>query len=261
MSSIRLAKTRIFPTDRDPFAMSIKIIAMYRCSKQRRARKRIGGRKETKRLRTIGNWLQCRSHSSMHLQVPSYICAFQERKREKKKKKKKGRVFEQSNRWLFIILSRYIYIYIKLEVFHFFFSSIYFIPFSIHLYRITYAIFIRSRFFLLFFHSYPNPSCAIAAPLRARAITVLAKWICARTKVVYTRKGEREGREEREKEGGWGGGEKLQEFCPLSRFNLISTNWGFCSFIVHVSSPTNYTSRLAKIFTRKFLTYANNQSI
>lgn len=101
--------------------------------------------------------------------------------------------------------------------------------------------------FLLFFHSYPNPSCAIAAPLRARAITVLAKWICARTKVVYTRKGEREGREEREKEGGWGGGEKLQEFCPLSRFNLISTNWGFCSFIVHVSSPTNYTSRFAKI--------------
>lgn len=186
--------------------MSIKIIAMYRCSKQRRARKRIGGRKETKRLRTIGNWLQCRSHSSMHLQVPSYICAFQERKREKKKKKK-GRVFEQSNRRLFIILSRYIYIYKTRSISFFFFSSIYFIPFSIHLYRITYAIFIRSRFFT-FFHSYPNPSCAIAAPLRARAITVLAKWICARTKVVYTRKGEREGREERERGRREGGMEK-----------------------------------------------------
>lgn len=231
--------------------MSIKIIAMYRCSKQRRARKRIGGRKETKRLRTIGNWLQCRSHSSMHLQVPSYICAFQERKREKKKKKKKGRVFEQSNRRLFIILS-----------FHFFFFQV-FISFPfLFICIVSLMQFLFDLVFLLFFHSYPNPSCAIAAPLRARAITVLAKWICARTKVVYTRKREREGREERErKEGGWSGGEKLQEFCPLSRFNLISTNWGFCSFIVHVSSPTNYTSRFAKIFTRKFLTYANNQSI
>lgn len=217
--------------------MSIKIIAMYRCSKQRRARKRIGGRKETKRLRTIGNWLQCRSHSSMHLQVPSYICAFQERKREKKKKKKKGRVFEQSNRRLFIILS-----------FHFFFFQV-FISFPfLFICIVSLMQFLFDLVFLLFFHSYPNPSCAIAAPLRARAITVLAKWICARTKVVYTRKRERVGREERErKEGGWGGGEKLQEFCPLSRFNLISTNWGFCSFIVHVSSPTNYTSRFAKI--------------
>lgn len=157
MSSIRLAKTRIFPTDRDPFAMSIKIIAMYRCSKQRRARKRIGGRKETKRLRTIGNWLQCRSHSSMHLQVPSYICAFQERKREKKKKKKKGRVFEQSNRWLFIILSRYIYIYIKLEVFHFFFfkylfHSLFYSFVSYHL-----CNFYSISFFYFFFIHIPTP--------------------------------------------------------------------------------------------------------
>lgn len=242
--------------------MSIKIIAMYRCSKQRRARKRIGGRKETKRLRTIGNWLQCRSHSSMHLQVPSYICAFQERKREKKKRKKKDE--SSSNRIdNYLLFYLVIYIYIKLEVFHSFFFFQVFISFPfLFICIVSLMQFLFDLVFLLFFHSYPNPSCAIAAPLRARAITVLAKWICARTKVVYTRKREREGREERErKEGGWGGGEKLQEFCPLSRFNLISTNWGFCSFIVHVSSPTNYTSRFAKIFTRKFLTYANNQSI
>lgn len=210
--------------------MSIKIIAMYRCSKQRRARKRIGGRKETERLRTIGNWLQCRSHSSMHLQVPSYICAFQERKRERKKnRKKKGRVL-QSNRRLFIILS----LIYRARNISFFFSSIYFIPFSSF---VSYHVcnFDSISFFFFFFHSDPNPSCAIAAPLRARAIIVLPKWICARTKVVYTRKKEKRG------ERGWGE-EKLQEFCPLSRFNLISTNWGFCSFIVHVSTTrTNYT--------------------
>lgn len=240
--------------------MSIKIIAMYRCSKQRRARKRIGGRKETKRLRTIGNWLQCRSHSSMHLQVPSYICAFQERKREKKKKKKKGRVFEQSNRRLFIMLSRYIYI--KLEVFHsFFFSSIYFIPFSIHLYRITYAIFIRSRFFTFFSFISQPLLCYRRATACTCDYSACKVNLCSNKSCIYSKGGEGGKRGERErKKGGWDG-EKLQEFCPLSRFNLISTNWGFCSFIVHVSSPTNYTSRFAKIFTRKFLTYANNQSI
>lgn len=167
----------------------------------------------------------------MHLQVPSYICAFQERKRERKKnRKKKGRVL-QSNRRLFIILS----LIYRARNISFFFS------FFKYLFHSLFVICIISRmqfwfdFFFFFFHSHPNPSCAIAAPLRARAIIVLPKWIYARTKVVYTRKKERRG------ERGWGE-EKLQEFCPLSRFNLISTNWGFCSFIVHVSTTrTNYT--------------------
>lgn len=162
---------------------------------------------------------------------------------------------------IYYSISLYIYIYKTRSISFFFFFQV-FISFPfLFICIVSLMQFLFDLVFLLFFHSYPNPSCAIAAPLRARAITVLAKWICARTKVVYTRKREREGREERERKGGWGGGEKLQEFCPLSRFNLISTNWGFCSFIVHVFSPTNYTSRLAKIFTRKFLTYANNQSI
>lgn len=160
---------------------------------------------------------------------------------------------------IYYSISLYIHIYKTRSISFFFFKYLFH---SLFYSFVSYHLCNFYSIFLLFFHSYPNPSCAIAAPLRARAITVLAKWICARTKVVYTQKREREGREERErKEGGWSGGEKLQEFCPLSRFNLISTNWGFCSFIVHVSSPTNYTSRLAKIFTRKFLTYANNQSI
>lgn len=137
--------------------MSIKIIAMYRCSKQRRARKRIGGRKETKRLRTIGNWLQCRSHSSMHLQVPSYICAFQERKREKKKRKKKDE--SSSNRIdNYLLFYLVIYIYIKLEVFHSFFffkylfHSLFYSFVSYHL-----CNFYSISFFYFFFIHIPTP--------------------------------------------------------------------------------------------------------
>lgn len=199
--------------------MSIKIIAMYRCSKQRRARKRIGGRKETKRLRTIGNWLQCRSHSSMHLQVPSYICAFQERKREKKKKKK-GRVFEQSNRRLFIILS-----------FHFFFfSSIYFIPFSIHLYRITYAIFIRSRFFTFFSFISQPLLCYRRATACTCDYSACKVNLCSNKSCIYSKEGEGGKRGERE-EGGrveWRGetprvlsSESIQLNIDQLRFLLI----------------------------------------
>lgn len=211
--------------------MSIKIIAMYRCSKQRRARKRIGGRKETKRLRTIGNWLQCRSHSSMHLQVPSYICAFQERKREKKKKKKKGRVFEQSNRWLFIILSRYIYIYKTRSIsFFFFFSSIYFIPFSIHLYRITYAIFIRSRFFTFFSFISQPLLCYRRATACTCDYSACKVNLCSNKSCIYSKEGKGGKRGEREEGGrvGWRGetprvlsSESIQLNIDQLRFLLI----------------------------------------
>lgn len=146
------------------------------------------------------------------------------KERERKKKKKKGRVFEQSNRRLFIILSRYIYIYKTRSISFFFFSSIYFIPFSIHLYRITYAIFIRSRFFTFFSFISQPLLCYRRATACTCDYSACKVNLCSNKSCIYSKGGEGGKRGERErKKGGWDG-EKLQEFCPLSRFNLISTN-------------------------------------
>ena len=175
----------------------------------------------------------------MHLQVPSYICAFQERKRERKKnRKKKGRVL-QSNRRLFIILS----LIYRARNISFFFS------FFKYLFHSLFVICIISRmqfwfdlffFFFFFFFFFSFTSQPLLCYRRATACTcdysASKVNLCSNKSCIYSKEG-KEGWERM----GWGE-EKLQEFCPLSRFNLISTNWGFCSFIVHVSTTrTNYT--------------------
>lgn len=169
----------------------------------------------------------------MHLQVPSYICAFQERKRERKKnRKKKGRVL-QSNRRLFIILS----LIYRARNISFFFS------FFKYLFHSLFVICIISRmqfWFDLFFFFFSFTSQPLLCYRRATACTcdysASKVNLCSNKSCIYSKEG-KEGWERM----GWGE-EKLQEFCPLSRFNLISTNWGFCSFIVHVSTTrTNYT--------------------
>lgn len=92
----------------------------------------------------------------MHLQVPSYICAFQERKREKKKRKKKDE--SSSNRIDdYLLFYLVIYIYIKLEVFHFFFfkylfHSLFYSFVSYHL-----CNFYSISFFYFFFIHIPTP--------------------------------------------------------------------------------------------------------
>lgn len=172
--------------------MSIKIIAMYRCSKQRRARKRIGGRKETKRLRTIGNWLQCRSHSSMHLQVPSYICAFQERKREKKKRKKKDE--SSSNRIDdYLLFYHFIFFFFK-----YLFHSLFYSFVSYHL-----CNFYSISFFYFFFIHIPTP--LVLSPrhcVHVRLQCLQSEFVLEQKLYILERGRGREERRERGREGG-----------------------------------------------------------
>lgn len=124
------------------------------------------------------------------------------KERERKKKKKKGRVFEQSNRQLFIILSRYIYIYKtpSISFFFFFFLSIYFILFSIHLYRITYAIFIRSRFFTFFSFISQPLLCYRRATACTCDYSACKVNLCSNKNCIYSKGGE--GGKRGEREGG-----------------------------------------------------------
>lgn len=107
----------------------------------------------------------------------------------------------------------YIYIYIY---FHSVFSFV----------SRNFFFFIRSLFLLFFPHSYPANPPLVLSP---RHCVHVCDYGCFQSEFVRSNKScicskrgdgvEGEGR---------GKGEKLQEFCVLSRFNLISTNRG-CS--------------------------------
>lgn len=126
----------------------------------------------------------------MHLQVPSYICAFQERKRERKKnRKKKGRVL-QSNRRLFIILS----LIYRARNISFFFS------FFKYLFHSLFVICIISRmqfwFDLFFFFFFSFTSQPLLCYRRATACTcdysASKVNLCSNKSCIYSKEGKEE---------------------------------------------------------------------
>lgn len=118
------------------------------------------------------------------------------------------------------------------------------ISYLIQLIFIDLFLFFFSFFlFALIIHIPPSPSCAIAAPLRARAIMVLPKWICAETKVMHER------------------GKNSREFCPQSiQLNIDQLNRS-CSSIVHISPRRWFGQNDRNISFFFFLTlYRHNRS-
>lgn len=127
------------------------------------------------------------------------------KERERKKKKKKGRVFEQSNRQLFIILSRYIYIYIKLEVFHSFFFFFKYLFHSLFYSFVSYHLcnFYSISFFYFFFIHIPTP--LVLSPrhcVHVRLQCLQSEFVLKQKLYILERGRGREERRERRREDG-----------------------------------------------------------